>query len=60
VLTFSDFLDRDEQKYGLNGSATQVERVFPPVANEDKVLWEDEPSLLAEKIHMLIKDRNFI
>ncbi len=60
VLTFSDFLDSDEQKYGLNGSPTQVERVFPPDANEDKVLWEDEPSLLGEKIYMLIKDRNFI
>ena len=29
-LTFQDFPDQDADHYGLNGSATQVERIFPP------------------------------
>ena len=29
-LTFADFDDRNADHYGLSGSATQVERIFPP------------------------------
>ena len=29
-LTFADFADQDPAHYGLTGSATQVERIFPP------------------------------
>lgn len=29
-LTFADFADQDPAHYGLSGSATQVERIFPP------------------------------
>ncbi len=29
-FSFADFEDQDENNYGLNGSATQVERIFPP------------------------------
>ena len=29
-LTFADFADQDPDHYGLSGSATQVERIFPP------------------------------
>jgi len=29
-LTFADFGDQDPDHYGLSGSATQVERIFPP------------------------------
>ena len=30
VLDLDSFLDRDPEHYGLSGSATQVERIFPP------------------------------
>ncbi len=30
VLTLDDFMDRDPEHYGLQGSATEVERIFPP------------------------------
>lgn len=33
VISLSDFEDKDENKYGLNGSPTQVERIFPPESN---------------------------
>ena len=36
-LTFADFQDQDPSHYGLTGSATQVERIFPPEKNTQKV-----------------------
>ena len=35
-LSFADFSDQDPNHYGLNGSATQVERIFPPEKNTEK------------------------
>lgn len=35
-LSFDDFADKDPDHYGLNGSATQVERIFPPEKNAEK------------------------
>ncbi len=39
VLTLDDFLDRDPQHYGLNGSPTQVERIFPPANDVQRETW---------------------
>jgi electron transfer flavoprotein beta subunit len=35
-FSFADFEDQDESHYGLTGSATQVERIFPPEKNVSK------------------------
>ena len=35
-LTFADFPDQDPGHYGLEGSATQVERIFPPEKQAQK------------------------
>ena len=35
-ISFSDFEDQNPGNYGLAGSATQVERIFPPEKNTDK------------------------
>ena len=35
-LSFADFADQDANHYGLSGSATQVERIFPPEKNTEK------------------------
>ena len=40
VLTLKDMYDTDEKNYGLNGSATQVERIFPPESNVEKTTYE--------------------
>ncbi len=37
-LSFDDFDDKNPDHYGLNGSATQVERIFPPEKNTDKTV----------------------
>ncbi len=35
-LSFADFADQDAAHYGQSGSATQVERIFPPEKNTEK------------------------
>ncbi len=35
-ISFADLEDQDPNHYGLNGSATQVERIFPPQKNAEK------------------------
>ncbi len=35
-ISFDDFEDKNPDNYGLSGSATQVERIFPPEKNTEK------------------------
>lgn len=60
VLSFNDFIDQDENNYGLNGSATQVERIFPPQANNSRVLWEGDTKDLAEKTYKVLKTARYV
>ena len=50
IVTFSDMEDQNECHYGLKGSPTQVERMFPPEKNTDKEMWLDSEEKLATKI----------
>ena len=36
IICLNDMEDRNEKRYGLSGSPTQVERIFPPDENVDK------------------------
>ena len=47
-LTLQDMDDLDETHYGLKGSPTQVEKMFPPTRNNEKVIWEGKD--LADKM----------
>jgi electron transfer flavoprotein beta subunit len=60
VLTFKDFADKDEKKYGLSGSPTQVERIFPPESNTKRVIWEDSSQKLADKCFSTLKQLRFV
>ena len=53
-LSFADFADQDPNHYGLNGSATQVERIFPPDKNTEKQNIEGTSEAQAEQIATLI------
>ena len=59
-LSFADLEDKDESHYGLNGSATQVERIFPPEKNTEKHSIDGTPEQKAEGILGLILDRKLI
>ena len=46
--------------YRLNGSPTQVERIFPPEVNDQRELWTGNSSELSEKIECKLKELKFI
>lgn len=59
-ISFADFEDQNEKHYGLSGSATQVERIFPPEKNSDKSTIEGNSEQQADSLFNLIKDRKII
>ena len=60
VLTLDDMPDKDPKHYGLNGSPTQVKRIFPPESNDDHLLWDDDDEVLSEKLFTCLKERKFL
>ena len=52
--------DREEGHYGLNGSPTQVQRIFPPAANDRRELWKEEGEALSDRLYALLRDKKFV
>ncbi len=59
VLTLNDMEDKDEMNYGLNGSPTQVERIFPPQANSHREIWNGTAVELTDKLVDKLKELKF-
>lgn len=59
-VSFVDFEDQDPNHYGLNGSATQVERIFPPEKNTEKRSITGDAVAQAEGIFDLIRAHKLI
>ena len=59
-ISFADFEDQNEKHYGLSGSATQVERIFPPEKNTEKSSIEGDSEQQATGLFDLIKNRKII
>lgn len=60
MLSLKDFADQNEKRYGLNGSPTQVERIFPPAVNTDKEMWNGSGEELADKLTAKLKELKFV
>jgi electron transfer flavoprotein beta subunit len=60
ILSFKDLKDQNEKRYGLNGSPTQVERIFPPSVNKDKQMWKGTGEELGDKLAAKLKELKFI
>lgn len=60
ILSFKDLQDQNEKRYGLNGSPTQVERIFPPAVNTDKEMWTGTGEELAGRLAVKLKELKFI
>jgi len=60
VFGLKDFEDTDENHYGLNGSATQVERIFPPEVNTDKEIWKGNNEELTDRLLNKLKELKFV
>ncbi len=59
-LSFSDFDDQDPNHYGLAGSATQVERIFPPEKNAEKHTVEGDADAQSEALYSLLRAKKLI
>jgi electron transfer flavoprotein beta subunit len=60
MLSLKDFSDQNEKRYGLSGSPTQVERIFPPAVNTDKEMWNGTGEELADKLTTKLKELKFV
>lgn len=60
ILTLDEMEDREEGHYGLNGSPTQVQRIFPPAANDRRELWKEEGEALSDRLYALLRDKKFV
>lgn len=60
MLTFADFDDQDPEHYGLSGSATQVERIFPPEKMTRRYNIEGDAEAQAQALFTLLGDRKML
>ena len=59
-LTFADFDDQNPDHYGLSGSATQVERIFPPEKLAQKHTVEGDAATQAQALFALLGDKKLL
>ena len=59
-FTFADFEDQDPDHYGLSGSATQVERIFPPEKVTGKQTLSADPETQAEALYALLQEKKML
>ncbi|MBE6537577.1 MAG: electron transfer flavoprotein subunit beta/FixA family protein [Ruminococcaceae bacterium] len=59
-LSFADFEDQNPMHYGLSGSATQVERIFPPEKNAERHSVEGNTDEQAEALLELVSKLKMI
>lgn len=59
-LALGDLADSDPKHYGLNGSPTQVKRIFPPDAHVEHVMIEGADAEKAAKLADVLEERKFL
>lgn len=60
TLTLDDLGDSDESHYGLKGSPTQVERIFPPPKSEGHAVVEGTADEVAAQMYTLLAEGKFL
>ncbi|KNZ42228.1 lactate dehydrogenase subunit LctB [Acetobacterium bakii] len=60
VLTLKDMYDTDETNYGLSGSPTQVERIFPPENNVEKISFVGDSKTLANDLFGILSEKKYL
>lgn len=60
IITLKDFDDMDKNHYGLTGSPTSVEKVFPPDKNVSKKTLSGSPSQISKELCDEIKSKKII
>lgn len=59
-LTFADFGDQNPDHYGLTGSATQVERIFPPEKQTEKHVITGDAEAQSQGLYTLLLERKML
>jgi electron transfer flavoprotein beta subunit len=59
-MTLADFPDTDPDHYGLNGSPTNVVRIFPPEHHVTRETWEGSAGELAGRLCTYLRDSKFL
>ena len=59
-LKLADLEDNDPKHYGLNGSPTQVKRIFPPEAHVEHLMIDGTDPEKAAKLAALLDERKFL
>ena len=59
-LALADLNDSDPKHYGLNGSPTQVKRIFPPESHIERITLEGSPAEQAAALAKLLEERKFL
>lgn len=59
-LKLSDLDDSDPKHYGLNGSPTQVKRIFPPETHVERIRLDGAPAEQAAALAGLLAERKFL
>ena len=59
-LRLADLDDKDPLHYGLNGSPTQVKRIFPPESHVERITLEGTPGEQARELAGILRTRKFV
>ena len=59
-LSLKDLDDSDPKHYGLNGSPTQVKRIFPPEAHVEHIALDGDDIEKAARLADLLAERKFL
>jgi len=59
-ISLNELDDKNPDHYGLSGSATQVERIFPPDKNKEKTSFNGSAENQTESLFSLISDLKLI
>jgi electron transfer flavoprotein beta subunit len=60
VISLDQLEDKDEKHYGLNGSPTQVQRIFPPAVNSHREIWTGTQAELSDQLHNKLQELKFV
>lgn len=60
VISVDDFTDRDAEHYGLAGSATKVERIFPPEKNADRQTIDGDDAAVCDAVFLVLKNGKYV
>lgn len=60
VISLNELEDKDEMKYGLNGSPTQVQRIFPPEVNTHREIHTGTSSEITYKLLTKLKELKYV